>query len=453
MMKALLYTTQFSARGEKHADVRPLRFMPDNGVEKEVVNLHPQVKYQTWEGFGGAFTDAAGYIFAQMDAASQKKLIDAYYGAGGLGYTIGRTHIDSCDFSIEPYQAMADASDRGRENFSIERGVRYIMPLLQAAQRSFGGPIPLLTAPWSPPDFMKTNKERIRGGSLLPEYRAMYADYLCRYIGEMRQAGARIVRLTVQNEQNAVQTWDSCIYPPAEEKEFIRDFLHPALQKHGLGDVELFIWDHNKERVFERACAVLDDITEKMVAGIAFHWYSGDHFEALDFVHARFPDKKMVQSEACIEYSLFDAENFLDNAEKYGHEIIGDMNHGMSAFYDWNLVLDEKGGPNHVDNYCDAPFLYHTDTGKLEERASYAYIGHFSKYIQPGARRIALSRYSDAVEATAFENPGGALVAVFMNRTLRPLPVVLRLEGEITSFTLQEKSISTFVIGGKNSGV
>jgi glucosylceramidase len=347
---------------------------------------------------------------------------------------------------MEQYAAITDENDREMEGFSLARGNAYILPLLKAAQAAFGKTIPLMAAPWSPPVFMKTNDERSHGGELLPEYRAFYADYLCKYIAELRKEGAHIVRLTVQNEPKAVQTWDSCIYSALQEKEFIRDFLHPALQKHGLGDVEIFIWDHNKERVFERALEIMDGDTEKLVSGIAFHWYSGDHFEALDLLHDRFPDKKMVQSESCIEYSLFGADDFLVNAEKYAHEIIGDMNHGMTAFYDWNLVLDEKGGPNHVNNFCDAPFLFHTDSGKLEERASYAYIGHFSKYIRPGAKRIALSRYSEAVETTAFENPDGSIAAVFMNQGTEPLPVILRLNGKMTKFDLPGKSISTLMI-------
>jgi glucosylceramidase len=293
---------------------------------------------------------------------------------------------------------------------------------------------------------MKTTGLRNDGGGLLEAYRGFYADYLCRYILEMRKAGAFITGLTTQNEPCAVQTWDSCLYTAAQEKAFIRDYLYPALQKHGLADVELFIWDHNKERVFERACGVIDGSTDSMVAGIAFHWYSGDHFEALELARGRFPDKKMVQSEACIEYRHFSPGAFLANARKYAHDIIGDLNHGMTAFYDWNLILDGQGGPNHMGNYCDAPFLYHADTGVLEERASYAYLGHFSKHIRPGARRIGFSRYRDAVEMTAFENPGGELVAVLLNQSGEAMPFTLRLEGGMTRLGLPGESISTLVL-------
>ena len=148
-------------------------------------------------------------------------------------------------------------------------------------------------------------------------------------------------RISLQNEPAAVQTWDSCIYSAEQEKTFLRDFLYPEMVKNDLNDIEIFIWDHNKERIFERACAIIDETTDHMIAGIAFHWYSGDHFESLDYLRRKFPDKKMILSEACIEYSKYIADDYLTNAQKYAHDIIGNLNNGMTAFYDWNLLLRE----------------------------------------------------------------------------------------------------------------
>ena len=443
----ILYSTTFN-NAKKNQTTQWLRLVPDIGIENEVVNLYPKVKYQQFEGFGGAFTDSAGYVFSLMDTQRRLQLLNAYYGPDGLGYTLGRTHLDSCDFSVGHYQAVDDPTDTTLQRFTLERSEKYILPLLRAAQNIYGKKIPLMAAPWSPPDFMKTTGLRNYGGALKSEFKSIYAAYLCRYIKELKKAGADIVRLTIQNEPNAWQTWDSCLYTPLEEKEFIRDFLYPALLKNSLEDVELFIWDHNKERVYERACDIIDDETDSMVSGVAFHWYSGDHFEALNLVRERFPEKKMVQSEACIEFRHYSQDGMLFNAQKYAHDLIGDFNGGMTAFYDWNLVLDEKGGPNHVQNYCDSPFLYHTDTGVLEERATYAYLGHFTKHIRPNARRIAFSRYCEAADVTAFENTDGSISAVFLNRTKEYLPIVLRVNGLMTYFTLPSESISTFVIPG-----
>jgi glucosylceramidase len=420
-----------------------LAFVDDDGEENEAVNLYPELAYQTFEGFGGAFTDSAGYVFSLMSKELQQRLLNAYFGPNGARYTLGRLHLDSCDFSLEPYTALSDPNDRSLASFSLERSEKYLLPLIRAAQKTLGKTIPLMAAPWSPPAFMKTNEARAGGGSLKAEYRSLWAEYLCTYLVELRKRGFDLRRMTIQNEPNATQTWDSCVYTAEEEKVFLRDFLIPALRQHKLDDMELFIWDHNKERVYERARDVLDETLSPLIAGIAFHWYSGDHFEALHLIQEQFPGKKMVQSEACIEYRVLSKDNMFQGAQKYAHDIIGDLNAGMSAFYDWNLVLDEEGGPNHVKNFCDAPFLYHTNSGLLEERPSFSYISHFSRFIRSGARRIAFSRYTDALELTAFRNPDESIAAVFLNRTRDTLPINLRVAGKLTAFHLPPQSIAT----------
>ena len=183
-----------------------------------------------------------------------------------------------------------------------------------------------------------------------------------------------------------------------------------------------------------------------MIAGVAVHWYSGDHFEALDLIRRKFPDKKIIFSEACIEYYKFDADDCLANAQKYAHDIIGDLNGGMSAFYDWNLLLDETGGPNHVGNLCDAPYLYDTKNGVLMERNTLEYIRHFSHFIRPGAVRIGFSRYTDELDVTAFRNPDGSLVCVILNRGMQARNCVIRLHGETASVVVEGGAIMTAVI-------
>ena len=218
------------------------------------------------------------------------------------------------------------------------------------------------------------------------------------------------------------------------------------MQKHQLQDVGIYIWDHNKERAYERACAILDDDTASMVEGIAFHWYTGDHFDALRLIREDFPDKKLVFTEGCVEYSRFQAENQLANAQMYAHDILGNINAGMNIWIDWNILLDGRGGPNHVGNFCDAPILYDIQTQLLTKNLSYTYIGHFSRYIQPGARRIGVTSYTDHLEVTALQNPDQSLTAVFLNRTQREIPAVIRLQGEYARILVAPQSIATVIL-------
>lgn len=421
-------------------------FFPDEGEENCLLNLYPSVTYQTFEGFGGAFTESAGYVYRQMSATQREEMLREYFETDKMAYRMARIPIDSCDFSLGHYEAVENVEDKAFAEFQFRRVEENILPLLDDAQKIYGGNLKLMLTPWSPPAYMKDNGDRNYGGGLKPEYRKVWAAYLCRYIQEYRSRGYLVRRISLQNEPKAAQTWDSCVYSAREEKEFLRDFMWPALQENNLSDIEVFIWDHNKERAYERACEIIDETTNHMVAGIAFHWYSGDHFEALSMIRDRFPDKKLILSEACIEYSKFSSDDSLKNAQKYAHDMIGNMNHGMNGFYDWNIVLDETGGPNHVGNFCDAPFLYDTQNKELIRRNTADYLWHFTQFIKPGAVRIGMTNYSDALEATAFLNSDEEIVVVLLNRTAQEIKVNIRLRNRMAQLLVRPDEIGTAVL-------
>lgn len=444
-MKIMVYSTTYENNIERCME-NELDFLPDNGEENQLVNLYPQMKYQEFEGFGGALTESAGYVFGQMRKEQQDELLRQYFGADQMKYRMVRIPIDSCDFSLGHYEAVEDAKDKAFCGFQLKRVEKNIFPLLDSAQAVYGDDLEIMLTPWSPPAYMKTNHDRNHGGKLKDEYKKTWADYICRYIKEYRKRGYQVKRMSLQNEPKAAQKWDSCIYTAKEEKEFLRDYMWPSLQENGLRDIEVFIWDHNKERAFERACAIIDETTEHMISGIAFHWYSGDHFEALKMIHEKFPNKKLILSEACIEYSKFASDDYLRNAQKYAHDMIGNMNNGMTGFYDWNIVLNQTGGPNHVGNLCDAPFLFDTNSRKLIKRNTAGYLWHFSHFIESGAVRIGTTSYTDEAEVTAFLNPDGRIAAVLLNRTDKELPVNIRMNDRMAAVCLRPNSIATAVV-------
>lgn len=430
--------------GEKElTEERMIRSCEDVGQENQAINLHPDFLYQTFEGFGGAITEAAALTYAKMPAHLQKELLEGYYGKDGLGYVQARMSIDSCDFSESNYSAMEKDGDPWGETFSLARDEQAILPLYQAVSQALGRPIPAMLTPWSPPAFMKTNGERNHGGKLRPEYAQKWAQYVCRFIKEYRARGVDVRKLSVQNEPAAVQTWDSCIFTAQEEKAFLQSHLYPALQKSGLGDVEIYIWDHNKERALERTMLVMDEKTAPMVTGVALHWYSGDHFDALRMLRERYPKLKLLFSEACIEYRSYGINDHLVNARRYAHDLIGNLNAGVESFFDWNILLEATGGPNHAGNFCDAPFMYDVKTGKLEKRLSYHYLGHFSRAIVPGSVRMGSSKFCDEVDVTTFLRPDGRIAAVLLNRTAEPIKAWLRVQGQLIPVELPGDSIAT----------
>ncbi|NCB36569.1 MAG: glucosylceramidase, partial [Clostridia bacterium] len=311
--------------------------MLDDQQENMIVNLYPEMRFQPILGFGGAFTEAAGSVLEKMPSGAQSEILEAYYGQNGLRYTMARTHIDSCDFSLDNHSAVTDREDTAFASMNLAHEERYILPYLLQAQRIAGMDIRVLLAPWSPPAFMKTNNERNGGGSLKPEYYAAWAKYIALYLSAMQRRGMVPFMVSAQNEPKATQTWDSCVYTAQEESAFVRDYLVPALKAAGLS-TGITIWDHNKERLFDRSHSVLrDPATNAAVAGIAFHWYSGDHFEAVALTRQAHPDKLLFFTEGCVEYSRFSGSQ-LPNAQMYAHDMIGNLNAGMNAFLDWNLV-------------------------------------------------------------------------------------------------------------------
>ncbi len=420
-----------------------VEFKENIDIEAAIVNLYPEICLDEYEGFGGAITDSSAYVYSLMPNELKEKLIKSYFSDEEMAYNIVRIHMDSCDFSTEMYEAMSDPADTELKSFSFERTEKYIIPMLRDAQNTASKPLEIMLSPWSPPKFMKTNDSRVKGGSLKPEYADMWAEYICRYIKEFRDRGFCVNRISVQNEPKAAQTWDSCIYTASEEKAFLENNLYPALVKNGFEDIEIFIWDHNKERAFERTLEIVQGKAKDMVSGVACHWYSGDHFENLELIKMVYPNLKITMSESCIEYSVFKDDNEFFKTARLSHDIIGDFNHGATSFYDWNILLDEKGGPNHVGNFCQAPFMYDVTNKELLPQLLSNHYYHFSHFLKKGAKRIGYSKYTPALDVTAFKNPDGKIVVVILNQNGYDMNINIRIGNNIGNFKIGAKEICT----------
>jgi glucosylceramidase len=409
------------------------------------VFVDTNVRYQEIQGFGGAFTEAAAVTLNKMPPDLRQEILEAYFSPGtGNAYSICRTHINSCDFSLGNYAYTEVDDDVDLKHFSIEHDRQSLIPMIREAIDLTGGQLKLFASPWSPPAWMKTNGMMNHGGKLKLEYRQAWADYYVRYIQEYGQEGIPIWGLTVQNEPEATQTWDSCIYTGEEERDFVRDYLGPTLHDAGLGDVKVIVWDHNRDRLFERAKAVLDDPkAAHYVWGVGFHWYCGDHFDNVQLTHDAYPDKHLIFTEGCQEFGPHLGS--WDTGERYAHSMINDLNRWTEAWVDWNLVLDETGGPNHVGNFCSAPIIADTQAGKILYQSSYYYIGHFSRFIRPGARRVICAKTLDSLEATAFLNVDGTVAVVVLNRTEQAIDFVLKSQGLQAKASIPARGIKTFV--------
>jgi glucosylceramidase len=423
---------------------------PGDLVERKVfIFLDDHRTFQTMLGIGGAITDASAETFAKLSPDQQKEILKAYYDPkDGIGYTLARTNMQSCDFSSGTY-SYVDENDKDLKSFSIKYDQQYRIPLIKKAMAT-AGKLTLYVSPWSPPAWMKDNNNMLHGGKLLPQYRQSWANFFVKYIKEYEKQGIPVWGLSVQNEPMAVQTWESCIYTAEEERDFIKNYLGPTLQKNGLSSKKLIAWDHNRDFVYQRAKTILNDpAASKYVWGIGYHWYEtwtgGDMlFNNVEMVNQTFPGKNLIFTEGCAESFDISRLNEWSLGEKYGRSMIHDFNSGTVGWTDWNILLDEKGGPNHVGNYCFAPV--HADPVKgLQYTSSYYYIGHFSKFIRPGAKRINASSNRSGLLTTAFKNTDGSIAVVVMNNMDQKVEYQLLLNGKAAQTTSLPHSISTLV--------
>ena len=443
--KALVYQTAQNT-GDLLSRKDTLMFVDQQVDQNKYILIDPKVTYQTFEGFGGAFTESAASNFYRMSAEKQKRILSAYFDPNlGNGYTICRVHMNSCDFSTGNWACDTVNGDVELKHFSIEHDKKQVIPFIKKAKSLIGSNFKLFISPWSPPAWMKTNNTMLNGGKLKPEYREAWAKYFCRFIKEYQNEGLPIWGLTVQNEPAAVQKWESCIYSAEEERDFIRDFLGPQLHKEGLGDKKLMIWDHNRDLLYERAKVVLDDPeAARYVWGVAFHWYVGDFFDNVQKVHDAYPDKKLFFTEGCQEGGPHFGE--WNVGERYAHSIVNDLNRWTVGWVDWNLILDSIGGYNHTNNLCSAPIHVFPGQDSICFNNSYYYIGQFSRFIRPGAKRILTSSTSDDLEVTAFINTDNKIAVVVVNRTEKEIHYYLKLNRRSAKTKARPHSIVTFVI-------
>ena len=421
-------------------------------LESEIcIFVNPKKTFQTFLGIGGAITDASAEVFAKLPAAKQQEFLTAYYDRNkGIGYTLARTTIHSCDFSSGSYTYVKEG-DKELKTFSIDHDKRFRIPLIKQAITAAGGALTLYASPWSPPAFMKNNKTMLKGGKLLPEFYKSWAMYFTKFVKAYETEGIPVWGISVQNEPMATQKWESCIFTAEEERDFLKLYLGPTMAQQGLADKNIIVWDHNRDLINQRVDVIFGDSeAAKFAWGAGFHWYETwaggkPMYENINAVNEAYPDKKLLFTEGCVE--SFDAERYQywPNAERYGASMINDFNNGTVGWTDWNILLDETGGPNHVNNLCFSPVHANTKTGDLIFTPSYYYIGHFSKFIRPNAKRVGTVSSRSQLLSTTFANVDGSMVTVVMNQSDSPVTYKLVIGSNAAAQTIPARGIQTVI--------
>lgn len=443
-----IYTTAENTNKRLTLDSQKTFVKVQQPLETEVaIFVNPKKQFQEFLGIGGAITDASAEVFSKLSPEKQEELLNAYYSKEGINYNIIRTSIHSSDFGLGSHTYIEEG-DKELKTFSIEKDKAKRIPMIKRAQALINDDLVFYASPWSPPAFMKTNNHMLRGGKLLPEFNQAWANYYVKFIEAYEAEGIPVWGITIQNEPMAVQRWESCIYTAEEERDFLKNYLGPTFEKSGLEDKNIVVWDHNRDLISHRANTIFEDPEAlKYAWGIGFHWYEtwtgGDpKYDNLKNIQESFPSMNLLFTEGCQE--KFDPTQYerWSNAERYGNSMINDFNSGTVGWTDWNILLNEHGGPNHVQNFCFASIHADTQKNELIYTPTYYYIGHFSKFIKPKAKRISTTTSRSLIESTSFQNPDGKIVTVVMNKTDNPIDYKLivgnyQIDYKITPHTMQ----------------
>jgi glucosylceramidase len=407
--------------------------------------------FQTFLGIGAALTDASAETFAKLSSTNQTAFLEAYFNKDkGIGYTLARTNIHSCDFSTASY-TYVNEGDTALTSFSIQHDKAFRIPFIQKAIAAANGKLTLYVSPWSPPAFMKTNKQMLQGGKLNSAFARSWATYYTKFIKAYEKEGIPVWGITIQNEPMATQRWESCIFTAEEERDFLKNYLGPIMKKEGLAAKKIIVWDHNRDLMTQRANVIFDDAeASKYAWGMGFHWYepwSGGlpMYDNVAIVNKTYPTKNLLFTEGCAESFKATKYQHWPNGERYGAAMINDFNNGTVGWTDWNILLDETGGPNHVGNFCFAPIHGDTKEDKLIFTPSYYYIGHFSKFIRPGAKKINSAASRSQLLTTAFKNTDGTVVVVVMNTSNKSTLYNVCVGSNAVAVTIPAHSIQTVV--------
>ena len=462
---------QTSAAGDKLTEQQPSTEAPT-----ATITLKPETTFQEIIGFGGAFTESSAYLLNQLSVENRQKILEAYFGEDGANYSLCRTHMNSCDFSLDHYSYAPVPDDMQLEHFSIDEDTNDVIPIIKGAQAISKDGFKILASPWTAPPWMKDNNDWV-GGKLLPEYYDTWALFFSKYVDAYEQEGIDIWGFTVENEPHGNNNnWESMHFSPQEMTDFVVNHLGPKLEADGKGDLIILGFDQNRDGTIEWADEMYkDEMTSKYYDGMAVHWYAStyDFFpEALQYAHAKAPEKLLLQTEACVDAEVphwqDDAWYWQKEATdwgwdwasedtkylhpkyvpvyRYARDIIGCMNNWVQGWIDWNMVLDTQGGPNWFKNWCVAPVIVKPETDEVYFTPLYYTMVHFSKYIRPGAKRIDFDNTDDDLMVTAAQNPDGSIAVVALNMTETPKVFEIDLNGKKTAYPIAGQALQTIVI-------
>ena len=440
------------------------------------IKLNPKVTFQTITGFGGAFTESSAYLLNKLSKKNRDTIMQAYFAEEGANYSLTRTHMNSCDFSLDHYSYSPVEDDVNLEHFTIKDDIGDLIPMIKDAMKVSKDGFKIFASPWTASPWMKDNKDWV-GGKLLPRYYDTWALFFSKYLDAYKKEGIDIWGFTVENEPHGNgNNWESMHFSPKEMTDFVEFHLGPKLEKDGYGDKIILGYDQNRAGLNEWVDEMFrSETSSKYFHGTAIHWYESTYEvfpEALQYAHNKAPNKYLIETEGCIDSQVpvwqddewywkkeatdwgWDWASEKDKhlhpkyspVNRYARDIIGCLNNWVDGWVDWNMVLDKQGGPNWFKNWCIAPVIVDPDKDEVYFTPLYYTMAHFSKYIRPEAKIIGLDHSDKELQVTAAKNPDGSIAVVVFNEGKTKKSFKLLLGEKETIVNIDAQALQTIKV-------
>ena len=470
--EVMIQVYETSAAGHK---LTPLEVFSKGEVVSEIT-INPKEKRQVITGFGGAFTESSASVLNKLSSEKSDQIINAYFSEKGAAYSLTRTHMNSCDFSLSNYSYTEVEDDTQLEHFSIAHDKDDLIPMIKAAQAASKDGFKLFASPWTAAPWMKDNNSWV-GGKLKPEYYQTWALFFSKYADAYKAQGIDIWGFTVENEpMGNGDNWESMVFSPQEMTHFVQNYLGPTLEANRQQDLVILGFDQNRGDLKQWVDVMYkDQASSKYYDGTAVHWYEStyDYFpKELEYAHYKAPNKYLIQSEACIDsevpawkddawywskeatdwgYDWREAEKKYLHPKyapvnRYARDIIGCLNNWVDGWVDWNMVLDRQGGPNWFKNWCVAPIIVDPAQDEVYLTPLYYVMSHFSKFIRPGAVVIGAESSDTDLMVTASQNPDGSIAVVIFNEGFKPKSFELKTAMTTKQILISPQALQTILI-------
>jgi glucosylceramidase len=433
-------------------------FAAGSGPASQTITVDPTTTYQTMTGFGASFTDSSAWLVynSPQRNAIMTKLFDP---TNGIGLSFLRQPIGASDFSTSLFSyddVPSGQTDPNLADFSIAHDQSYILPILKQAL-SLNPQITVMATPWSAPGWMKTSGSMIGGTLQTADYQA-FANYLVKFAQAYQAAGVPISLMTAQNEpEYSPSNYPGSTFTAAQEESFIADYLGPALAKSGVS-TKILGYDHNWNDTSFPETIVGSSDSGPYTVGTAWHCYSGDP-SAQTTVHDAYPGKDTYFTECSGSQSSNPANTFSDSLDwQTENLIIGATRNWAKSVVTWNMALNPSGGPSMNCTTCTAAVTVDNSAGTASYNAEYYVLGQASKFVKPGATRIASNTFgSGNIEDVAFKNTDGSNALIVLNSdTANAHTFNVEENGQYFTYSLPAKAVATFTwpaLGSSGNGI